>query len=401
MIISMFENLPDWLQYLIVIGLVVISYMATGRWLAGALFSIVGETQTTYDDIVVKRLKPRRLALLAPLAVVFLFAYVLPNPQAAETIRKVVLFIGLWLIILTASGLMDAINDIYESRREFSGASIKGYFDIMTILLVATGVIISISIITGQSPIVLLAGLGALMAVLLLVFRDTILSLVASVQISTNELVREGDWLEVPSFDADGQVVDMSLHQIKIQNGDKTISYVPTYKLTEAAFKNYRGINESGGRRIKRAIYIDAGTIRFCDQADVAHLKEINLISEYVGSRTAEPGPVVFAHSENGGSLPVDRQLTNIGAFRAYVCEYINWHPKIRKDMPLVIRELAPSPEGLPLEIYAFTDTIVWGEYEDIQAEIFDHLLAVLPEFDLRVFQQPSGNDFSNVVKRQ
>jgi miniconductance mechanosensitive channel len=398
MITSLFENLPDWLQYLIVIGLVVISYIATGRWLASALFSIVGETQTTYDDVVVKRLKPRRLALLAPLAVVFLFAYLLPNPQAAETVRKVALFIGLWLIILTISGLMDAIYDIYESRREFSGASIKGYFDILTILLVAAGVIISISIITGESPIVLLAGLGALMAVLLLVFRETILSLVASVQISTNDLVKEGDWLEVPSFDADGEVMDMSLHQIKIQNGDKTISYVPTYKLTEAAFKNYRGVSESGARRIKRAIYIDQGTIRFCNEEDVTRLKEINLISEYLGSRTAAPGPAMVTLSDSGSSLPVDRQLTNIGAFRAYVCEYVNRHPKIRKDMPIVIRELSPSPEGLPLEIYAFVDTIVWNEYEDIQAEIFDHLLAVLPGFDMRVFQQPSGNDFAAVV---
>jgi miniconductance mechanosensitive channel len=245
---------------------------------------------------------------------------------------------------------------------------------------------------------VLLAGLGALMAVLLLVFRETILSLVASVQISTNDLVKEGDWLEVPSFDADGEVMDMSLHQIKIQNGDKTISYVPTYKLTEAAFKNYRGVSESGARRIKRAIYIDQGTIRFCNEEDVTRLKEINLISEYLGSRTAAPGPAMVTLSESGSSLPVDRQLTNIGAFRAYVCEYVNRHPKIRKDMPIVIRELSPSPEGLPLEIYAFVDTIVWNEYEDIQAEIFDHLLAVLPGFDMRVFQQPSGNDFAAVV---
>ena len=394
----MFENLPYWLQYLIVIGLVVISYIMAGRWLAGALFSVVGETQTTYDDVIVRRIKPRRLALLAPLAVIFIFAYLIPNPDVADAVRRGTLFIGLWLLILTISGLMDAINDIYESRREFSGASIKGYFDIVTLLLVAAGVIISISIITGESPIVLLAGLGALMAVLLLVFRDTILSLVACVQISTNDLVKEGDWLEVPSFDADGEVVDMSLHQIKIQNGDKTISYVPTYKLTEAAFKNYRGVSESGARRIKRAIYIDQGTIRFCNEADVRHLKEINLISEYVGSRTAAPGPAMFLVSESGGSLPVDRQLTNIGAFRAYVCEYVNRHPQIRKDLPIVIRELSPSPEGLPLEIYAFADTIIWNEFEDIQAEIFDHLLAVLPEFDMRVFQQPSGNDFAAVV---
>ncbi|MFN2135303.1 MAG: mechanosensitive ion channel family protein [Candidatus Promineifilaceae bacterium] len=394
----MFSTLPNWMQYLIAALLIVLSYILTGRYLARALYSIVGETQTTYDDIVVKRIRPRRLALLAPLAAIFIFAYLIPNPETQETVRKAVLVIGLWLVILTASGLMDAVNDIYEGRREFSGASIKGYFDLLTILLLGAGIITSISIITGDSPLVLLAGLGAIMAVLLLIFRDTILSLVASVQISTNDLVKEGDWLEVPSFDADGEVVDMSLHQIKILNGDKTISYVPTYKLTEVAYKNYRGISESGGRRIKRALYIDERTIRFCDTDDVARLREIDLIHDFVISRTDEPGPAGLTATENGSALAVIRQLTNIGAFRAYVQAYLHCHPHIRQDMPLVVRELAPSPEGLPLEIYAFTDTVEWVAYENIQAEIFDHLLAVLPHFDLRIFQQPSGHDFARFL---
>ena len=390
----MLDSLPTWLQYLTAIGLIVFSYVLTGRWFARAMYSIAGETQTTYDDIVVKRVKPQRLALIAPLTVIYLFAYLIPNPDVEEFVRRIVLVLGLWLVILTVSGLLDAINDIYESRREFSGVSVKGYFDLITILLVGFGVILTISLLTGQSPVALLAGLGALMAVLILIFRDTILSLVASVQISTNDLVKEGDWIEVPSYDADGDVVDISLHQIKVQNWDKTISYIPTYRLTEVAFKNWRGMSDSGGRRIKRSIHIDEGTVRFCDRDAVERLGEIELIREYVEQMTAVAAPSPM--SSDGA--PTDRSLTNIGAFRAYVSEYLRRHPHVREDMPLLVRELAPSPEGLPIEVYAFTNTVVWSEYEDIQAEIFDHLMAVVPDFDLRVFQQPSGADFSRFV---
>jgi miniconductance mechanosensitive channel len=393
----MFANLPEWLQYLGVIALVILSYVVTGRWLARALYSIVGETKTTYDDLVVRRIKPRRLALLAPLLTIYLFAYLIPDADVERAVRSAVLVIGLWLLIFTASGLLDAINDIYESRREFSGVSIKGYFDLITILLVGLGVIVTISLITGESPIVLFAGLGALTAVLLLIFRDTIMSLVASVQISTNNLVKEGDWLEVPSYEADGEVVDISLHQIKIQNGDKTISYVPTYKLTEVAYRNWRGMSESGVRRIKRAIYIDEGTIGFCDQSGIERLNQIDLIRDYVEQMTAGSRQAGGNADDPAAS---ERRLTNIGAFRAYVKEYVRRHPGVREDMPLLVRELAPSPEGLPLEIYAFADTTVWEEFEDIQAEIFDHLLAVISDFELRVFQQPTGADFSKLVSR-
>jgi len=243
-----------------------------------------------------------------------------------------------------------------------------------------------------------LTGLGALMAVLILVFRDTILSLVASVQISTNDLVKEGDWLEVPSYNADGDVVDISLHQIKIQNWDKTISYVPTYRLTEVAFKNWRGMSDSGGRRIKRSIYIDEGTICFCDEDAAERLKEITLIRAYVERMMAGRESVEAAVTVGTNSSTSDQRLTNIGAFRTYIGEYLRHHPRVREDMPLLVRALAPSPEGLPIEIYAFTNTVVWAEYEAIQAEIFDHLLAVVPAFDLRVFQQPSGADFSRFV---
>lgn len=387
----MLDNLPTWVQYLIAVALIIFAYVVTGRWLARALLSVVGGTKTTYDDIVVRRIKPRRLALLAPMLVIYLLAYLLPTPQAEDYVRRAMLILGLWLLILTVSGLLDAINDIYESRREFSGVAIKGYFDLLTILFVGVGVLLTMAIITSQSPLVILTGIGAIMAVLLLVFRDTILSLVASVQISTNDLVKQGDWLEVPSFDADGDVVDISLHQIKVQNFDKTISYVPTYKLTEVAFKNWRGMSESGGRRIKRSIYIDEGTIRFCDAAMVERLKQMEALRPFVEQAMIEDGGV-------RDFLPIERRLTNIGAYRAYVRDYLQNHPGIRHDMSLLVRALAPSPEGLPIEIYAFANTTAWESYEATQAEIFDHLMAVIPDFDLRIFQQPSGGDFARFL---
>lgn len=391
----MLDNLPEWLRYVIAIALVVGSYIVTGRWLAQVLFNIAGQTETTYDNVVLKRVRPRRLALIAPLLVIYVFAYLIPDPRVEDFVRTAVLFLGLWLLILTVTGLLDAINDIYESRRDFSGVAIKGYLDLITILAVGVGIIVSIALITGQSPIVLLTGLGALTAVLLLIFRDTILSLVASVHITTNDLVKEGDWLEVPSFDADGEVIDISLHQVKIQNGDKTISFVPTYKLMEVAYKNWRGVSDSGGRRIKRSIYIDEGTIRFCTPEDIERLKQIPLISDYMEQVTAG------TTQANGGAPNSDRSLTNVGVFRVYIDRYLRHHPCIREDMSLVVRQRDPSPEGLPIELYAFTDTVVWNEYEDVQAEIFDHLLAVVPDFGLRVFQQPTGADFARFMGQQ
>jgi miniconductance mechanosensitive channel len=328
--------------------------------------------------------------------VIYYFAYLIPTAEGY--IQKGVLFVVLWLSVVTFDALLDAANEIYESRRSFSGAAIAGYLDIVKILAYAVGVILSISLLTGESPIALLAGLGALTAVLLLIFRDTILSLVASVQISTNDLVREGDWLEVPAYNADGDVLDINLHQIKIQNWDKTISVVPTYKLLESSYKNWRGMSESGGRRIKRSIHLDLHTIRFCDEAMLEKFKRFDLVRDYIEQQVSE----IRQRYEARGldmSDPVNApRITNAGIFRAYVEAYLRNHPQIHQEMTLLVRQLDPSPTGLPVEMYVFTKTTEWIEYEAIQAEIFDHLLAVVPEFDLRVFQEPSGTDFESLV---
>jgi miniconductance mechanosensitive channel len=349
-------------------------------------------TKSKYDDILVEKLRPYRLAWIAPLLLLYYSAGLLP--AGTEAVQKIMLFLILWLVILTVNSLLNALNAIYEASDYYQGEPIQVYIDLLRLVMVLVGIIFSISLLTGQSPMVLLTGLGAMMAVLLLVFRDTILSFVAGLQIQSNDLVKEGDWLEVPSYSADGDVLNISLHSVKVQNWDKTISVIPTYKLVEVPFRNWRGMQESGGRRIKRAIYLDLTSVRFCDAATIERLGKIDLIKEYVADQQSQ-----FERGEATDSTslgPVNaHHFTNLDAFRAYVTEYLKSRQDLHhKDMTLLVRQLAPGPTGLPLEIYVFTKTVDWIKYEDIQADIFSHLVAVVPLFDLQVFQEPAGSDF-------
>jgi len=232
----------------------------------------------------------------------------------------------------------------------------------------------------------------------MLVFKDTILSLVASVQLTTNDLIRVGDWIEMPQFGADGDVVDVQLHTIKVQNWDKTITTIPTHRLITDSFKNWRGMSQSGARRIKRALYVDVSSIRFQTQDEVEHFTRFALLKDYV--RRKEQELAEYHESLETDSDVNRRRLTNIGTFRAYAYNYLKNHPKIHKEATLIVRQLGPGPEGLPLEIYCFTNTTEWAVYEDIQSDIFDHLLAIVPEFGLRVYQKPAGTDLANLVER-
>ncbi|MDH5508461.1 MAG: mechanosensitive ion channel family protein [Anaerolineae bacterium] len=394
------EDLQNWMDQnpeLTFGGVVLLSilvFFIARFFIARGMVYIAGRTETKYDDIVVEQLHPFRFAYIAPLLVLYNFTYLLPDLQLI--MQQSILFLILWLVVITFNSLLDAVNTIYESRPSFSGLSIQSYLDLVKLIFILVGIILSISLITGESPLILLSGLGALTAVLLLVFRDTLLSLVASIQIQANDLVKEGDWVEVPSYGADGDILDISLHTIKIQNFDMTITVIPTYKLMEVSFKNWRGMSESGGRRIKRAISIDIASIRFVDPDMLARYKKVDLISKYILRKEAE----LEAHNRanvSDANEPVNlRRLTNVGTFRAYIQAYLGNHPNLHQTkMTQLVRQLAPGPTGLPLEIYVFTNTTVWAEYEAIQADIFDHLLAVAQEFGLRVFQQPTGMDFA------
>jgi miniconductance mechanosensitive channel len=403
----MIESFQDWLNQnpdpasaLKIIGVLllsIIAYIIAYRGVARTLVGLAGRTDTTFDDIIIKRIKPRRLSLYAPVIVILIFAGVIPDKQVEEIVRNTMLFLILWLSVLTFNSALDAVNDVYESRRDFSGEAIKGYLDLVKLFAFAVGIILSISLITGESPIALLAGLGAITAVLLLIFRDTILALVASVQISANDLVKEGDWLEVPAYNADGTVIDINLHQLKIQNWDMTISMVPTHKLMEVSYRNWRGMSESGGRRIKRAISIDISSLRFCDEAMIEKFRQNDLIRDRLDESLAEPeGDEPGSEETRVANSP---RLTNVGIYRDYIDAYLRNHPSIHNEMTALVRQLDPGPTGLPIEVYVFTNTTDWIKYEDIQADIFNHLLAIAPEFGLRIFQEPTGSDFHSLVK--
>ncbi|MEH7010449.1 mechanosensitive ion channel family protein, partial [Neobacillus niacini] len=238
-----------------------------------------------------------------------------------------------------------------------------------------------------------------LSAVLLIVFKDSLLGLVAGIQLAANDMVRVGDWIEMPKYEADGDIIDISLNTVKVQNFDKTITTIPSYALISDSFKNWRGMQASGGRRIKRSLFIDTKSITFCSEEMIEKFKTIQFLSEYITTKEHEIAEYNAMNEINRHNPVNGRALTNIGIFRTYINQYLQHHPGISQEMTLLVRQLAPTENGLPLEIYAFTNDIRWHVYETIQSDIFDHLFAVAPEFGLHIFQNPSGNDFRNMME--
>lgn len=339
-------------------------------------------------------------ATVAPLLVISRGVAYVPNLSAEvyDGVRNIaqaliVVSVAMAIVLALAYG-----NELYERLPRSKNRPIKGFIQVLKILVLCGAAIIMISVLIDESPVLLLSGLGAVTAVLLLVFKDTILSLVASVQLTTNDMLRVGDWIEMPSMQADGDVIDISLHTVKVQNFDKTITTIPTHKLVSDAYRNWRGMSEAGGRRIKRALTIDQNSVRFLNDEEVGDLARFRVLRGYLEVKKQEIAD--WNESELAGEDAVNsRRITNIGTLRAYIIGYLRSHPRINdQGFTLLVRQLPPSPEGLPIEVYCFTDTTNWNEYEGIQADIFDHLLAILPEFDLRIFQEPSGADFQRAL---
>ncbi len=384
----------------LVSGVVALSWLAnlvTRALLVRGISHVITRTSTDWDDSLIKHSVFRRLASLAPAMVIYLFA---PAFGEFETWVGRLAFVYMIMVsIRVAESLLDAGSDIYESHGSAREAPIGGYVQLAKIVLYMVGAIFAIATLLEREPWGLLTGLGAMSAVLLLVFRDSILGFVASVQLAGNNMIHIGDWIEMPDYGADGDVIELSLHTIKVQNWDKTISTIPTQALISHSFKNWRGMQESGGRRIKRALYIDMSTIAFCDEETLGHFEKFEYMKDYVRAKQAE----IDEYNRQTGadtSQPINgRRLTNIGTFRAYVEEYLHRHPKIQKDMTFLIRQLAPTERGLPIQIYVFSNDQVWANYEAIQADIFDHILAVVPLFGLRVYQSPSANDLRGAAE--
>ena len=305
-------------------------------------------------------------------------------------------------IILAMNAALNLANRLYQRRPDAAHRPIKGYVQVLKILLFLAGAVLVIAVVMEQSPLLLLSGLGALAAVLMLVFKDTILSLVASVQLTSNDMLRVGDWIEMPALNADGDVIDIALHTIKVQNFDKTVTSVPTAKLIPESFRNWRHMREWGGRRIKRALLLDQTTASFLSPAQWEALREFTILRPYMETKGEELRVWNAEHApdENAELCPVNRRLpTNLGTFRAYVEAYLKAHPKVAERGTLLVRQLDPTEKGLPLEIYCFATTTEWERYEAIQADIFDHLIAILPRFGLRLFQYPGGADLATALE--
>ncbi|MBT8768224.1 mechanosensitive ion channel family protein [Metapseudomonas boanensis] len=337
----------------------------------------------------------KRLANVVPALVLAGGVKVVPNLPGSlvEVVTNVCAAFIILTIALALSAVLDIFNTLYQRRKDAHLRPIKGYLQVLKIAIFAIATILMIASLIDRSPLILLSGLGAMAAVLMLIFQDTLLSLVASVQITSNDIIRVGDWVEMPQLNADGDVVDIALHTVKVQNWDKTITTIPTKRFITDSFKNWRGMQESGGRRIKRCLYLDQNSVHFLSDEDIVQLHRFRLLDSYLKTKESE---LLSWNSQldESSRLPINsRQLTNLGTFRAYVENYLRENSDIRKDMTLLVRQLAATADGLPLELYCFTATTVWSRYEAIQSDIFDHLLAILPEFGLRVFQHPSGAD--------
>jgi miniconductance mechanosensitive channel len=391
--------LPPGVGLLALLAGAVIIDLIVKQVLVRTMRAFAKRSSITWDDALVTHNVFGRLAQVVPVLIVFVGVPFVPGlPEGGmQLMRNVAMGYMVLMLTLALTAMLSAANTIYAASPIAKERPLKGFVQIVQIVVWILGGVLIVATVLDRSPLLLLSGFGAMTAILLLVFKDTILSLVASVQLTAQDMVRVGDWIEMPQFGADGDVVDVQLHTVKVQNWDKTITTIPTHRLITDSFKNWRGMSQSGARRIKRAIFIDVSSIRFQTQDEVNHFTRFALLKDYVKNKEQE-----LADYNAGLVTEVDaevnrRRLTNVGTFRAYAYNYLKNHPRIHKGMTLMVRQLSPGPEGLPLEIYCFTSTTDWTDYEDIQSDIFDHLLAIVPEFGLRLYQKPAGSDLANL----
>ncbi|VVE32859.1 mechanosensitive ion channel protein MscS [Pandoraea pneumonica] len=356
---------------------------------------VVQRTANRWDDALLAHRVFQRAAHILPYLVIQFGIALVPDlpPKLAIVISNVALATTLLYATLAIAGMLNASQAVYATSEHARTRSIKGYVQLGKIALYVVAAIAIVATIIDRSPWLLLSGLGAMSAVLLLVFKDTIMSFVASVQLTSNDMLRVGDWIEMPQVGADGDVVDIALHTVKVQNWDKTITTIPTWRLISESFRNWRGMQQAGGRRIKRTLCIDAGSVGFLDESEIERLSKLHLLGPYLSEKQRTIAEANAALGTAAGVLANTRRLTNIGTFRAYALAYLKSHPNIHEGMTCMVRSLEPSATGIPVELYCFTNTIVWAEYERVQGDVFDHLLAILPEFGLRMYQNPAGAD--------
>lgn len=390
------KYLSSVIMIVLIVILCIIANFIAKKVVMRVISHFVKNSKVKWDDMLLERKVFHKISHVVPGIIIFLFASTFPQVQGLIEKGAVTYIIIAGLMVI--SSLLNAINDIYQTFEISKLRPIKGYIQVGNIIVFVVGILLVISNLVGVSPFILLSGLGALSAVLLLVFKDSILGLVAGIQLASNDMVRVGDWIEMPKYGADGDIIDISLVTVKVQNWDKTITTIPSYALISDSFINWRGMQDSGGRRMKRSIYIDTNSITFVSEEMLQQLKEIHYLTDFIEHKEKEIADYNARYDANNNNTVNRRSLTNIGVFRAYIQNYLQHHPQINQEMILMVRQMEATGHGLPIEIYAFTNDIRWHVYESIQSDLFDHLFAVAPAFGIQLFQSPSGNDLKSMI---
>ena len=387
-------------QFIAFLGVLLVAYLADTvcrKILLKVVSRLVKQTKATWDDIVFDRKVMVHLSrMVAPILIYILLPLAFSDAGSA-TLALIMRFCLIFIIIMFLSfisALLTAVYTVYSEKEQFRDRPLKGLLQTVQVILYFVGGIIVVSILIDRSPGVLLTGLGASAAVLMLVFKDSIMGFVSGVQLSANNMLKVGDWITMPKYGADGDVIEVSLNTVKVRNFDKTITTIPPYLLVSDSFQNWRGMQESGGRRIKRSINIDMNSVRFCTPEMLAKYRKIQLLANYVEQTEQVIKEYNEEHHIDNSILVNGRRQTNLGVFRAYLNCYLKSHPVVNHNMTCMVRQLQPTDHGIPLELYFFSATTSWIPYEDLQSDVFDHLLAIISEFDLHVFQSPSGEDF-------
>lgn len=356
---------------------------------------LVKKTKATWDDVVFDRKVMIYLShLVAPIILYILLPLAISNAGLLTFILRICMIYIIAVFLKFISALLSALYHVYSEREQFRDRPLKGLLQTVQVILFFIGGIIIVSILIDKSPMVLLTGLGASAAVLMLVFKDSIMGFVSGIQLSANNMLKVGEWIEMPKYGADGTVIEVTLNTVKVRNWDNTITTIPPYALVSDSFQNWRGMQESGGRRIKRSIRIDMNSVKFCTPEMLAKYRKIRLLKDYIEETEKVVEEYNKEHGIDNSVLVNGRRQTNLGVFRAYLTNYLRSLPAVNQDLTCMVRQLQPTEQGIPLELYFFSSIKAWIPYEGVQADVFDHVLAIIPEFDLHVFQNPTGEDF-------
>lgn len=394
-------RVDDFIVLLVSIGLAVVADFVLRAIVLGAFKRMAEKTRNTWDDLIVEHRVINKLINLVPVILVYVLLPLIfsgeGNAAMLDFLQRICMVLMIALVLRAVNSLLSLSVVVFNRKENLKNKPLKGFIQVVQIIVIFIGVIMIIGELMDESPAKLIAGLGASAAILSLVFKDTLMGFVAGIQLSANDMLRPGDWITMPKYGADGDVIEVTLNTVKVRNFDNTITTIPPLALINDSFQNWRGMSESGGRRVKRSVYIDMNSVKFCDEKMLDKFRHISYIKEYIDGKEKELKEYNVSHDIDASVLVNGRRQTNLGVLRAYLEQYLKHHPHISRKHTCMVRQLQPTDKGLPVELYFFTSTTRWVDYENIQSDVFDHILAIIPEFGLNVFQDVSGKDLRNV----